>query len=49
MTGEENRELVEQMHMRWAPDVDTALSEAYAMTGPDALVTVIPDGVGVIL
>ena len=49
VTGEENRELVEQMHMTWAPDVDTALRAACAMTRPDARVTVIPDGVGVIL
>ena len=49
VTGPENRDLIERMHMRWAPDADTALAEAYEMTGPDARVTVIPDGVGVIL
>jgi len=49
VTGEENRELVETMHLRWAPDADTALAEATAMLGENASVTVIPDGVGVIV
>ena len=49
VTGPENRGLIEKMHMHWAPDADTALKEALAIVGPDASVTVIPDGVGVIL
>ena len=49
VTGEKNRELIEAMHMRWAPDVNTALEQASAMLGKDASVTVIPDGVGVIV
>lgn len=49
VTGEENRELVETMHFRWAPDADTALKQARELLGEDATVTVIPDGVGVIL
>ena len=49
VTGEENRELVETMHLRWAPDADTALAEATAMLGEQSTVTVIPDGVGVIV
>ncbi len=49
VTGAENRELIEAMHMRWAPDADTALAEAFEIAGRDAMVTVIPDGVGVIL
>ena len=49
VTGESDRSLVEDMHMRWAPDVDTALAEASALLGQQASVTVIPDGVGVIL
>lgn len=48
-TGEENRELIESMHLRWAPDADTALAEATALLGENATVTVIPDGVGVIV
>ena len=49
VTGEENRELVESMHLNWAPDVDTALAKASEKLGADATVTVIPDGVGVIV
>ena len=49
VTGEENRELIESMHLRWAPDADTALAEATEKLGADATVTVIPDGVGVII
>ncbi|MBQ7867344.1 MAG: nickel-dependent lactate racemase [Clostridia bacterium] len=49
VTGEENRQLVETMHMRWAPDADTALDEATKLLGENATVTVIPDGVGVIV
>ncbi len=49
VTGEENRALIEAMHMRWAPDVNTALEMASAMLGENASVTVIPDGVGVIV
>ncbi|NLD83954.1 MAG: hypothetical protein GX637_07285 [Clostridiales bacterium] len=49
VSGEENRALLEAMHFRWAPDVDTALREASEALGKDSSVTVIPDGVGVIL
>ena len=35
--------------MRWAPDVNTALAMASEMLGENASVTVIPDGVGVIV
>lgn len=49
VTGPENRALVESMHMRWAPDADTALALALEEQGPDAAITVIPDGVGVII
>ena len=49
VTGEENRALVEQMHLRWAPDADAALAMAEDLVGADATVTVIPNGVGVIL
>lgn len=48
VTGEENRALIEAMHLRWSPDVNTALEEASALVGENASVTVIPDGVGVI-
>jgi len=49
VTGEENRALIEAMHMRWAPDVNTALTMVSEMLGENASVTVIPDGVGVIV
>lgn len=49
VTGEENRTLVERMHMRWAPDVDTAVRQASELLGEGAGVTVIPDGVGVVV
>ena len=49
VTGAENRALIESMHMRWSPDVNTALAEATALLGEQATVTVIPDGVGVII
>ena len=49
VTGEENRELVESMHLLWEPDADTALAKARELVGQDATVTVIPDGVGVIV
>ena len=49
VTGEENRKMIEDMHMRWAGDVDTALAQATALLGEDSSVVVIPDGVGVIV
>ena len=49
VTGEKNRKLVEDMHMTWAPDADTALKMATDALGENAGVTVIPDGVQVTL
>ncbi|NLM19614.1 MAG: nickel-dependent lactate racemase [Clostridiaceae bacterium] len=49
VTSVENRELIETMHMKWAPDVKSALAEATVLLGEDSTVTVIPDGVGVII
>lgn len=49
VTSEDERELVERMHMHWAPDADAALAQATAMLGREARVVVIPDGVGVIV
>ena len=40
---------VESMHMRWAPNADAALKDALKIVGEKGTVTVIPDGVGVIL
>ena len=47
--AEENRQLLEDMHMGWAPTVDAALEMATARLGAESTVTVIPDGVGVIV
>ncbi len=49
VTGAENRELIEAMHMKWAPNAESALAEATALLGGDSTVTVIPDGVSVII
>lgn len=49
VTGVENRALVEAMHMRWSPDAGSAVREATALLGAESKVTVIPDGVGVIV
>lgn len=49
VTGTENRALIEAMHMVWMPDVNTALREASKQLGNTSSVTVIPDGVGVIV
>ena len=49
VSPEENRHLLEGMHMGWAPTLDAALDMATARMGADSTVTVIPDGVGVIV
>lgn len=49
VTGEENRQMLEQMHMGWAATLDDALAQATKRLGEDSTVTVIPDGVGVIV
>ena len=49
VTGEENKPLVEAMHMQWASSPETALALADQMIGRTGTVVVIPDGVGVIV
>jgi nickel-dependent lactate racemase len=49
VTGAENRALVESMHMMWAPNPNDALALAIGIAGDHASVTVIPNGVGVIV
>jgi nickel-dependent lactate racemase len=44
-----NRQMLEDMHMGWAPTVDAALEMSTARMGSASTVTVIPDGVGVIV
>lgn len=46
---EKDRATVEAMHMKWAANVDDALRMAEEMLGGEPSVTVIPDGVGVIV
>ena len=43
------RKLFTDMHMAWAGCIDEALVMARAWKGPEASITVIPDGVGVIV
>ncbi len=44
------RDMIEKLNMRWAPDLDTAMRLAEGIVGrPDTSVTVVPDGVGVIV
>ena len=42
-------QLITDMHMELATSLDAALERAYAIEGVDAKVTVIPDGLGVIV
>lgn len=49
VTGEESRQTLENMHMGWAPTVNAALDMATVRLGEQSSVTVIPDGVGVIV
>ena len=44
------REMVEAMHMHWAPDLSAAIDLADRLLGrADSPITVIPDGVSVIV
>ena len=44
------KDMIERVNMEWAPSIDEALRKAEARLGnPQASVTVIPDGVGVIV
>ncbi|MEG2208141.1 MAG: nickel-dependent lactate racemase [Clostridia bacterium] len=49
VTGKENRALLEAMHLRWAGSLEAALALAQAIVGEASSVTVIPDGVSVIV
>ncbi|MFW5992138.1 MAG: lactate racemization operon protein LarA, partial [Halanaerobiaceae bacterium] len=50
VTELENKELVENMNMQWASDLDQALTMAEKIIDDKAAtITVIPDGVGVIV
>ena len=43
------KELLEEMKLHWAPDLDTALAMAKAEKGEDAEITIIPNGVSVVV
>ncbi|MBQ2701107.1 MAG: nickel-dependent lactate racemase [Clostridia bacterium] len=49
VTQENNRPYIEAMHMTWAASLEAAYETARGWLGDDASVTVIPDGVGVIV
>lgn len=49
VTCPEQRETIEQMKMKWAPDVDTALRQAQEIKGKDAHLVVIPNGISVMV
>ena len=49
VTDERHRPMIEQMHMRWAPGPEEAMKQAFTLRGEDAAVTVIPNGVDVLV
>lgn len=49
VSPQEREALLREMKMDWAPDLDTAIAMAREEKGADASVTVIPNGVGVIV
>lgn len=49
VTGPENRATIEAMHMLWAGNLEDAMRMADTFAGEHSSVTVIPDGVGVIV
>lgn len=49
VTGEENRAFIEAMHLEWAATARQALESAARRMGADSTVTVIPNGVEVIV
>lgn len=49
VTEEENRGIIEDMKMIYAPDIETAMEMARNIKGEDASLTVIPDGISVVV
>ncbi len=49
VSPKERKELLEDMKLQWAPDLKTAIAMAKEMKSEDASVTVIPNGVSVIV
>ena len=44
-----SKDIIESMGMIWCPDIDSALNTAYSLTGKESKITVIPDGISVIV
>ena len=49
VSEKENQRMIEDMKMIYAPDIKTALEIAHNIKGEDALLTVIPDGISVVV
>ena len=49
VTNPEQRQIIEDMKMEWAPDVDAALERAREAKGADAHLVVIPNGISVMV
>jgi len=49
VTEKKNQSIIEDMKMTYAPNVETALETARRLKGKDASLTVIPDGVSVVV
>ncbi len=49
VTSPEQRQIIQEMKMEWAPDVDSALARARALKGSDAHLVVIPNGISVMV
>ncbi len=49
VTDPSAKQLVEDMKMEWAPDLEAALDRAYEIKGADAHTVVIPNGISVIV
>ena len=49
VTDAKNRKILEAMHFAWAPNIDVAAEAAIRQLGKNSKITIIPDGVGVII
>jgi nickel-dependent lactate racemase len=49
VTEKENQDMIEDMKMSYAPDIETALRIAREIKGDEASLTIIPDGVSVVV
>ena len=49
VTDPENRQLIEDMHMTYAENIEEALRMAKEIKGEDAKIALVPDGVSVIV